>query len=159
MKRFASCTIVARRGELEEPAAKRPGMGEVVRSADVTDEPVRQALAIGLIQAERTDDARSLSLEFRERHRANACADVRFDDAARIVARFERADVDRDMRPRRAGHAAHQRRRASVAFGEEHVTGPQQCRQRKHVTGRRRAADRLGEVARQGADEACTEAG
>ena len=65
----------------------------------MADEPVREPLTIGLIQAERTDDARSLSVEFRERHRANACTDVRFDDAARIVARFQRADVDRDMRP------------------------------------------------------------
>ena len=72
MKRFASCTIVRGAGSVEEPAAKRPGMGEVVRSADVADEPVGQALAIGLIQAERTDNARLLSLELRERHRANA---------------------------------------------------------------------------------------
>ena len=39
-----------RRGKPEEPAAKRPGMGEVVRIADMADEPVRQTLAIGFIQ-------------------------------------------------------------------------------------------------------------
>ena len=59
MKRFASCTVVRGAGQLEEPATKRPGMGEVVGSADVADEPVRQASAIGLIQAERTNDTRS----------------------------------------------------------------------------------------------------
>ena len=70
-------------------------------------------------------------------------------DAAGIVARFQRADVDRDMRPRRAGHAAHQRRRARAAFGEEHITRPQQWRQRKRVTARRRVPARLCEIARE----------
>ena len=66
MKRFASSTIVRGAGSLQEPAAKRPGMGEVVRIADMADEPVRQALAIGLItRAERTDNARLLPLELR----------------------------------------------------------------------------------------------
>jgi hypothetical protein len=74
-------------------------MGQVVRSSDAADEPVGQTLAIGLIQAGRTDNARSLSLEFRERHGANACADVRLDDAARIVGRLQRADIDRHAHP------------------------------------------------------------
>ena len=122
-------------------------MGEVVRIANMADEPVRQALAIGLIQAERTHNARPLPVEFRERHRANARADVRFDDAAGIVTRFQRADVDRHVRPRRAGDAAHQRRRARVAFGEKDVTRTQQWRQREYIAGRRGAADRLSEKA------------
>ena len=40
-----------RRGELEAPQAKRAGKGAVVRMADMADELVRQALAIGFIQA------------------------------------------------------------------------------------------------------------
>jgi hypothetical protein len=39
-------------------------------------------------------------------------------------------------------------RRARAALGEKDVIGPQQRRERKHVTVRRRVADRLGEKAR-----------
>jgi hypothetical protein len=38
------------------------------------------------------------------------------------VARFQRADADRNVRPQRAGQAARQGRRARVAFGEKDVT-------------------------------------
>ena len=49
-------------------------------------------------------------------------ADVRFDNAAGMITSFQRADVDRHVRPRRAGEDAHQRRRARIAFGEKDVT-------------------------------------
>ena len=75
-----------RRRQLEEPAAKRTGMGEVIGIADMADDPVCQALAIGLIQAQWTHNACPLSFESRERHRANARTDVGLDNAARIVS-------------------------------------------------------------------------
>ena len=111
-------------------------------------------MADGDYWPQRTHDPRPLSLELRQWHRANASGDLRFDDTGGIVARIQRADVDRHVRPWRAGDAAHQSRRARVAFGEKDVTRTQQSRQREHVMGCLRGADRLGEKAREGAGNA-----
>ena len=143
MKRFASCTIVRGAGTLRHHRQSAPGRAKSYGS------PIRPTSGRGARRSVSVKPngrtIRDRSLESRQRHRANAGGDL-------LLRRYRGdrsplpADVDRHVRPWRAGYAAPSVRRTSPARSNPDSAST--------LMGRLRAADRLGEKARKRAGNA-----
>lgn len=127
------------------------GVREVVRVSDPVDDPIGKPVPFRLMEEHRAQCPYPHAIELGKGNRTNAFRDIRFDDAARIRSVFERAHVQRDVRPGGASEEPHESCQTSDALRKEHVAAHERRTERFRIADRRPSTwlEWLREIARE----------